>query len=424
MSIASKLNLKNNKWMSCKYVISAELTFSDGDVRELNPIQINGLYMEKDYDNDHLPIMMIDLLLNRLDKNKVDDKTIFHVKIVQYYLENDDQNKEKRSSKIYLDEKFVRLGYGTEPDVSEELEKKSRRVDNLKDSDLSPSDLTTQITYVLIKKSDLLMTKVTTNAVLVDVTMQDVVSWLLSYVKCDKKVLMSASTNSEVHKELLLQPRIFLEQLLYLEDEFGWYEEGAYIFIDYDKFYIIRKNGKPTAWVKNDIKQVCFCISSVNSSDENTTGVINQDNTTYINVAKNGYTMSDAAIVEDQTDGANIILVNTTTGETTVEKSGTTTLDESGTYTTKMYHGHNPYTLSRFKRMRKENDHVWDIICNNSDLSYYTPQRQFSFLSDVTKISNTLKGVYRISRLQVSFIKNGEFFNNKATIRVKRTSLT
>ena len=342
----------------------------------------------------------------------------------QYYLEDDNDALEKRNPKIYLDEKLVRLDYGTKPDVSENLEKKVRDSSGLSDDDLTPYDLTNTNTYVLVKKSDLLMTKVITNAVVANVTMQDLVCWLLTYAGCDKKVLISSFTNTKVHEELLLQPRTFIEQLGFLRDEFGWHIEGSYIFIDYDTFYIIRKNGKPTAWLKNDTKQVCFYIGSATSSDERSNGILKKDDIIYVNIDKDGYSMVDASIVEDQMYGANIILINTTTGESIIDKSGTTTLGEAGTYTTKMYHGHNPYTLDQFKRARKENDHVWEVVCNNTDLTYYTPQRQFSFLSDVTKISNDLKGVYRISSMQVSFIKNGVFFNNLCRVKVKRTSLT
>lgn len=424
MALSNILNSSNPGWLSCKYKISVEIIYSDGVIRKLNTAQIIGLYMEKDYDNDVLPIMMLDLSLNKLDKNKIDDQTIFHIKMTQYYLEEDNLNNEKKNSKIYLDEKLVRLEYGRPPDVTEKMEKKLRASDGLSDDDLGTYDFTTKYTFVLVKKSDILMSKVITNAVVSDITMQDLVTWLLTYVDCEKKVLMSSFTNTETHEELLLQPKTFVEQMKFLENEFGWHKEGTYIFIDYNVFYIIRKNGKPTAWVKNEPKQVYFCISSTNSTDEGSNGIITKDNIIYVNVGSNDYSFKDSSIIDDQTYGANIILINTTTGESIMDKSGASTLGETGTYTTKMYHGHNPYVLDQFKRERKENDHVWDVICNNTDLSFYTPQRQFGFISDVTSVSDELMGIYRISSMHTTFIKSGEYFNNICNVRVKRTSLT
>jgi hypothetical protein len=424
MSISNKLNLDNNNWLSCKYSISVEIIYSDNTVRTLKNAQILGLYIEKDYDKDYLPVIMIDLSISSLDENKVDDDTIFHVTIKQFYVEGGDINNERKSLKTFIDEKFHRIDYGTQPDVSEKFEKKIRASDGLDDDSLASYDLTSSVTYVLVKKSDLIMTKVLTNDVLVNCTMHDVICYLLTVAGCGKKVLMSSLTNTTNYSELLLEPRTFLEQMIFLENEFGWHTEGTYIFIDYDIFYIVRKGSTPTVWLKNEPKKVCFCINSLESSDKDSSGIIIQDNIVYVNTDDENYKMVDASIVEDQISGSNLILVNTTTGDSTTIESGTNTMSNSGTYVSKMYHGHNPYTIEQFKRMRKENDHIWDIVCNNSDIGFYTPQRLFTFLSDVTKINDALKGTYRISSMKSSFIKNGEIFDTSSTVRVKRVSET
>lgn len=423
MSIANTLNLNNNKWMACKYSVEVELMFKNGKIKKLEDAQIISIYMEKDYDNDRLPILMIDLALSILDKNDINDNTIFHVVIKQFYLEDNDADNEHKSPRIFMDEKLIRLGYGTQPSTLESLEKTTRDSDGVDYDQLATYDLSSKTTYVLVKKDDLTMTKKIINNVIVGATQQEIVCWMLSEVGCPRKVLMSNFSNTKTYDELLLQPREFTKQLEFLEGEFGWFEEGAYIFIDYDIFYIIRKSGTPTAWIKNDITNVCFCISDSTSTDGSNFGIIEQNNTIYVNVNDEGYSMVDAAIVEDQTDGSNMILVNTTTGESTDVKSGTTTLSGVGSYGTKMYHGHNPYEISKFKRMKKENDHIWDITCTNVDLRYFTPQRQFTIISDTTKIAKQLSGIYRISSLQTNIIKNGDTFDNTTTIRIKRTSV-
>lgn len=420
MAISDKLNLTNTAWLSCKYTINMEIIFSDKTVRKLQDIQVTGLYLEKDYDNDHLPVLMIDLMLTKLDRNKVDDNTLFHLIIKQYYLDNDDDTATKRHPKTYLDDTFVRIDFGTQPDTTESLEKKSRDAEGLKDGELSTTDLTVQTTYVLVKRSDLAMTKKFINGVLCNVTMQDAVCWMLSKAGCPNKVLMSNFTNTETQEELLLQPKQLLQQMIFLEEEYGWHKEGTYIFLDFDTFYIIRKNGLPSAWKKNEPKEVCFCISDAQSQDSANNGVIVQNDIIYINVGIEQYHMMDASIVEDQISGTNMILFNTTTGSSSIINSGSKSLDTQGSYTNRMYHGHNPYVENQFKRMKMENNNIWEVTCLNSDISYFTPQRHFTFLSDTTKISNTLKGSYRISNVKTTFIKSGNFFNNTSIVMVKR----
>ena len=80
---------------------------------------------------------MVDLALSKLDENAIDDDTIFHIRMDQFYLENNNDNKEKRSKRIYINDKFVRLDPKTTVDTSEKIEKKSRKADKLSEDDLS-----------------------------------------------------------------------------------------------------------------------------------------------------------------------------------------------------------------------------------------------------------------------------------------------
>lgn len=421
MSISSRLNLDKNSWSSCKYDISISITFSDGTVRNLETVQIAGIFLEKNYDRDKLPILMVDLSLSKLDENAIDDDTIFHIRMDQYYLENNDTNKEKKSKKIFINDNFKRLDPKTTVDTSEKIDKKARKANKLSDSDLSINDLTSKRTYVLVKKSDLELSKKMINAVLSNVDQETIVKYILMKGRCPNKVLMSNFTNKTVHDEIILHPKPLLEELMYLEDEYGWHQEGSYIFIDYDTFYIVRKNGKASVWRKNELTSVCFCISDVTSEDNVSSGIIQQDNILYMNIGTGQYRLLNPNEIEDQTSGTNVILYNTSDGTSETIESGTKGIDGTGAYTTKMYHGHNPYTKNQFIIRKRENQHIWELTCTNGDLSYFTPNKQFSFISDVSSINEDLKGTYRISSMQVNFIKSGEHFDTTSTVRVKRT---
>lgn len=421
MAISDKLGVSDKSWYSCKYEINVNLTFSDGTTRKLKQLQIVGLYIEKDYDNDHLPIMMIDLALSSLDRKKVDKDTKFHVRINQFYLKNNDDTQEKRSKKIYINDTFIRLDSDVIIDTNNKIEKKLRDSDKLSDDDLSVNDITTKTTYVLVKKSDLKLTKKITNAVLANINQETLIKYVLVKGGCSNKVLISNLVNKTTYNEFILQPKTVLEQLIYLEYEYGWYPEGAYIFIDYDTLYIIRKSGKPSAWRKNEVTSVCYCISDVTSKDTIASGIIMQDKTMYVNIGTDQYSKVDTVDIDDQINGSNVVLFNTSTGKTETITSGAGGLDGTGSYSTKMYHGHNSYLKKQFTLRKKENKHVWDITCTNGDISYFVPNKQFTFISDVSKINNKLKGTYRISSLKVNFAKNGNYFDTTSTIRVKRT---
>ena len=421
MSISSRLKLDKRTWNSCKYEINIDLTFSDGTVRKLESAQIIGVFMEKNFDRDHLPILMVDLALSKLDENKIGDDTLFHIRMDQHYLENNDDSREKRSKRIYINDTFVRLDPDSTVDTSEKLEKLSRKADKISEDKLSINDLSSKTTFVLVKKSDLELTKKMINAVLSGVNQETIVKYILVKGRCPNKVLMSNFTNKTTHNEIVLLPKPLLQQLLYLENEYGWHQEGTCIFIDYDTFYIVRMNGKASVWRKNEVTSVCFCISEVTSEDTIASGVILQNNILYVNIGTDQFRLADVNEIEDQTSGANVLLFNTTTGSSENVNSGTKGLDGTGAYSTKMYHGHNPYTKNQFVIRKKENSHAWEITCTNGDISFFTPNKQFSFLSDVTSIDKDLRGIYRISSIKVNFIKSGDYFDTTSSILVKRT---
>lgn len=421
MSISHKLALLDNNWYSCKYEINIDLIFSDGVTRTLKPIQILGIYMEKDYDNDHLPILMLDLALSNLDENKVDKDTQFHIRINQFYLKNNDDSQEKKSKKIYINDTFVRLDSDITIATDDKIEKKSRKADKLSDDDLSINDMNSQSTFVLIKKSDLELSKKITNAVLANVNQSTIIKYTLVENNCPNKVLLSNIVNKTTYDDFILQPKTLLEQLIYLENEYGWYPEGAYIFIDYDTLYIIRKNGKASAWRKNEVTSVCFCISDVTSEDTIASGVIVQNNIIYVNIGTDQYKKVDGVDIDDQITGSNAMLYNTTTGKTENIDSGAGGLDGVGSYNTKMYHGHNSYLKTQYALRKQENKNVWDITCTNGDISFFTPNKQFTFISDVSGASKDLRGNHRISSLKVNFVKNGNYFDTTSTIRLKKT---
>ena len=420
MSISKILKLSKSSWYSCKYEMNLEIILGDGEVIKLQNSQIVGMYLEKDYDNDHLPILRIDLAIGRLVRNKIDDDTVFHLKVTQFYLENNDTDSEKKERKVFIDEKFTRIDFGTPPDTNEDLERKVRESNGMSDYEVAPHDLTSQETFVLVKKRDLSFTKKLVNGVLANVTMEEAVRWSLVNAKCQNNILMSNFTNTERHNELLLPTKPLLEQLIYMEQEYGWHTEGTYIFVDFDTFYIIRKNGKSTAWKKNEPTSVSFCIVGSLSKDSGSEGIIRQNSNIYVNVGSEQYKLVDASIVGDQIDGTNLILFNTSNGTYTKLETGTNSID-GGAYTSKMYHGHNPYVTKQFNRMKHENDHIWELSCKNIDISQFTPNKQYTFLSDVTKINKTLSGFYRISSIKTSFVKNGDYFDTTSTVRVKRS---
>ncbi len=404
------------KWKACKYSINISLKFEDGTVRKLHTTQILSLYIEKDFDTDHLPIMMVDLALSTIDQNLVNSKTEFQVQIKQFYIEESEG--EKKSQKYFLNDTFVKMDYGKSPDSAAKINKDIRKEEYLSDDDVAPVDLTNKVSYTLYKKSDLALTKTIVNGNLSNVTQLKILAWMIQKSGCRKRFLLSNFTNSKEVKEIMVHPKGFLESMIETEKEYGWHTEGTYIFFDYDLLYIIRMNGKCTAWQQNEPKTLCFCITSSTSSDNIPTGVLPKNDTIYYNIGGDQYKTSVSTDINEHIEGSNVILVNTSDGSTSNVSGGSS----GGSYQAKSYHGHNPYVSEQHKRRQSELANQVTLVCMNGDIGYLTPNKAVKILTDMTENVSKFNGDFRLAEIKVSFGKNGEFFDNAARIVLKKVS--
>ena len=359
------------RWKACKYEVNVTIRFTNGKKRRLEHSQVAGLYIEKDFDTDHLPVLMLDLALNDIDEKNIDSNTEFDILIKQYYITK--QDGAKKSPKIFLNDTFVRLNYGKNPDSNDKTVKKIRKENGYRDlDDVALEDLVSQETYPLVKKSDLILSKNIVNANLVDVTQLDIVSHILQMGGLNKKFLISNFMNSETIHEVIVEPKGFLQNLLQFEREYGWHEEGTCIFLDYNLLYLIRMNGMCTAWQPNEQKVLTFCITdSTNDDSTIPTGVLVKPDVIYFNIGADNFLLSNASEMSDQIEGHNMILTNTTDGSQSSIRGRGTSYGSGGSYQTKTYHGHNPYIASQQQRRTAERQNQVRMTCLNGDISFF-----------------------------------------------------
>lgn len=421
MGIIRNLGSGGSKWQSCKYDVNVEIHFENGTVRALKKAQIAGFFIEKDFDKDHLPILLLDLALSRIDENSITNKTEFHIRVKKFYLET--EGGEKKNQEMYLNDTFVKLDFGETPDNTTKIDKEIRSLNMMKDGDVAPEDLLSQKTYPLIKKDDLILTKKVINGVLANVSQLDIITWSLSKAGCRKKILLSNIMNATKVEEKLILPKGLLVNLLETEKEYGWHREGTCIFIDYNMFYIIRMNGQCTAWQQGEPKNVVFCISEATSDENIPSGVLVQRDKIYMNIGLDQYKMMSATDISDQIEGNNMILVDTGNGNANNVSGGVTSYGNSaGAYNTKSYHGHNEYVSEQYKRRKMEQKNQLKITASNCDIGFLTPNKQFSILTDVTSIVNRFSGCYRIASFKSAFVKNGDYFDSTTDITIKQVS--
>ena len=410
--------MKDN-WQTCYYQASASITIK-GKTTQLKEAQIVNLLIEKDYDVDHLPVMIIGLSLNN-DMDTITSESTIHLRIDKIIGQNENGVMQIYSKSSYINDIFSFIVLEDTPSSSY-FENLIYNKIGRKEGDYLIQDASSLQTYILVKKECLKTSKSIFNATLTESTMTAATALLLSQADC-KNVLMSNLDNNDVYKELIIPPLPLLESITYLKNYYGFHKEDTVVFMDFDTTYIVRKDGLCSAFRNREITNVDICLNASESPYNECKGVIYSGNTTYVNIASDAFVRNLGGSITDQTEGTNVLVFNENDkSSNTVTTSNTQAIGGNST-SVKITTGHNKFLDSQIECRKFENQYVFTIGCSNADTSIFTPNKQFSIISNSAEIAIDVTGKYRLSRHVTTFVKEGHYFIPITNMTLKKTKV-
>lgn len=460
-SYLGAVNKISNKkeWKPIEYRLSVSIdvpnkSFSATDTIFLHDLQIDGFFIEKDYDNDNLPVFLLDVILPegidvriRRSMNKMKErvttnteskkkptmtgtpfhkkttrktysKTVFHIKFYGYCKDNPTDRRSAENRFLIFDRDFIPVNVEDTPERANKLNDKIHGKQDWEDSDTSFTleDRTNRKTYALIDERHAVMCRSVVNAVLTKATLTNAIECLFSVVDATHEVLLSNLDNTQTIDELLLLPVPLLSQLNYLNNYYGFHQEGTTMFFDFDSIYLIRKNGKCTAWRKGELHENVFFIPEITSADAEMRGIIRQEDSMQHCVDRDGFVIYNNSGVADQILGNNTMILD--------EQSQTKQfVDAGGTFYRTELTRNNPYAGTWSELRSKENSCVIRLICTQIDITQLTPNKEYRILSGNTEIASATTGHFRLVSVQHSLIKETDHFITISIVTLKRTSI-
>lgn len=381
----------------------------------IQSLQILSMYLERDYDNDHLPVFMMQLLISDELYHKICNNhkdTTFTMKMKSQISVSES---EKTAGSLYISGSFEPIGIDGTPYDSQRLyeavKEKSTAGENALMTDFSKAR-----TFVLCSKQQLAATKKIHNWVLSSASMTDAVAALLSESGAVKP-LMSPMDNSSRYSELLLLPQPLIPQLKYLNSFYGFYKEGAQIFFDLNYTYILRNTAKCTAYVKDEVQTVVFCIYDTSYGDSAKIGSKTdlKTKTAYIGLSSINFHVDNLSKAANEFMGTNAMIVNSD-GSVSTATSG-----QGESYNVLSVTSHNNYLANELSLRMKEMSCVVYLSLVNVDLNLLTPNKTFRIISSDTNITKQTSGLFRLTSTQTTFAKNGEHFTATTVVQLKRT---
>lgn len=379
---------------------------------ELKTVQVKNFFIEKNFDEDYTPIFMVELAIDdKLYRNicKYQRYTTCTI-MIKYGKVAEDNTISKLST--YLSGDFVPMQPDDTPFVNEKEYNKQKEE---YDGGMSMQTFGRSYTLILGKKSVIKKTRKIINNVLTSANMLDAICFLLTSAGISSKVLMSTLDNMSTYNEVILLPIPLTSQLSYLNSVFGFYKQGAQIFFDFDYSYILRNSDKCTAYMKNEIKKISFCIYNASSGKGSTKGSVTKDKVGYISCTSTDFQYDDESKSSDSYMSANTMIINQSGSVSTA------VTNSSGSYNVINSTTHNPYYANEVKLRTKELEGIVYMSCKNIDLTYLTPNKQFVIQSNVTEVAKKVNHKFRLSSWMSVFSKEGNIFKASTNIVMKKT---
>lgn len=410
-------------WKIYKYRIDA-CTLCINDVKsKIDVGTIQSFYIEKDYDNDFLPVFMIDIAMGAMNYQTILDAQdsayfIFDIKIL---VDMGDNNFTEISD--FLSGRYTILPINSTPFIEKESYENMIKSSSYGEGEMNTTDFKNNYTFILERTVETLTTKQVVNKILTQTTMLDAVSYLLTKSGCSN-VLMTIPDNTTVYNELPLLPIALINQLRYLNNYYGLYKEGAQIFFDMDRIYILRNNASCSAYNDTEPRNVSIYTYSSSLGNDYGKGSYTSVKTKfgYISVGMDQLTTKDLSSTGTQYYGNNTLLINNNGSASTTQVENTVgDLNSFNIITTST---HNQFATSERELRLKELKNVVTINTTNCDLRLLTPNKCFRVITSDTGASEKLKNRYRLVSVKSIFNREGIVFTNETQIVLKESDIS
>lgn len=390
-------------------VVTMDLLLPEEDPIPISTAEIDGFAIEKDFDNDYFPILFFGVRLTpgkyfKIIKNKNIAKFRIRIDVEKF----DPTSGETSSPVMLFNDLFCLISNDETQDINEELHKET--IDTVgSENDMSFYSKIYEL--YLFKEKDLTISKKTINDVITNDNMQNIVTYCLSSAGASK-VLMTPFNNTNSYREVIVYPVPLLQNIKFLEQQYGFYNYGSLFFFDFDKLYFIDKRAEVTAYQTMEYTTVKVNIFSTSNTNAVSTGSFkNDEEKNYtIQVSETNMRMNTLSTLSDQTSGNKLTVVNTKANSTSTVNPNVSQFG-SGTEKVVLDDYGNKYTTSAAQYRIMEDNFIVDLTLSDLDISCLTPNKKFMLLFENSKINSSKGGSYRLARMAFTFKRIGQVFN-------------
>lgn len=395
----------------------------------LDDAHIGNWSIEKDYENYFFPYFEIRCSLPDAIYRKVMDASenvYVDLKIEFGYFEDlyeEEPIEMLRTYTTLLEDRFYAFIANKSPKLTD-----SMLGEQDKDAENEPNewnqysyDNAKPLVMCIYKADHIFNTNQIINGVLSRCTAADATVWILNKIKANR-VVMSPPDDNTMFNQMVIPPLIAPRAIMYAINTYGMYKNGATVFFDYDRIFVIDKKLGCRAWTPGEHKTV-YLTSFPTTSDQLVmkSGYYSNSAEKYIvvNIVGNSISISNQSLFNDQVEGGNIVSINSNTGEITKINSAVTvsdrSLSKSGTPNRVIVQDTGSVnTLNSAKTEIEQSQTVLNIVVDGVNIQAFEPNKDFIFTTDNAKYSK-YEGHYRMVNMSAIFTRESKFYSCMCT---------
>lgn len=418
------MDFSNINFRPYKYKVDRlDLTIENYGEFKVEPRLVNSIKIEKDYDNYVFPylelqIMIPNAVFRAMQKSNIECHAYLNIKggygSADYA---DGESDDNIVWKDYINQTLYMLSDSSSTDPLEstydEIEK-----ENGVYGENSVSDMCT--TYILLYNEEYLFgARKTINAVLNNCDLMDAATFICQ--KCGlKKILASPAFNNKKYTQLILPPLTAVENLDYICNNYALHQCGTVIFFDWNRGYIIDKNSVCTAWTPNESKEIYITSYNMNSTRTSFVGgCAYTDGVSVINLRTGSINFSVPSVVNDQSIGTNIVMIDSKSGSINKRNSNAKISSASnGGTSTVLVTNSGEDTSKAVAQTLREASREASVNMEAVDLDMLLPNKEFNISMDDASLSQYM-GKYRCTKFIALLTRDGDTMSNSVQATFK-----
>lgn len=391
-------------------ITGADILLPKEDPIKIEPEALSDIQIIKDFDKSFFPIFKTVLALDPQTYFKIiDNKTEVRFRIRLEYYKYKENTPLAHTTKLIFNDIFTAFIDEDTPSLDPKLMRAAKEKELTRKDGKVLNSFGSSIELYLFKEETLNSSKKVINKVISKGTMTDAVAYLLSKSGV-KNVLMDIFDNKSSYEEIILPPFTILGNLTYLEKQYGFYNTYATMFFDFDTAYIVDRTNKCTAYKKNEQKRIILNISAEATKTGFYSGTAEERDSYTIIITRGSVAFANDTISQDQIQGTNVMSIDSMNGDSTEIKTSTVNRGDGGMKVLVNKYG-NKYLESCEKYDKEENSMTAAVDVVDFDMSFITPNKEYSFVFEDNALNKTRGGIYRVSKVIYDLKKHGDFYS-------------